>query len=770
METTGPTAVDENSLQTFYVRHKASHPARKICGKVKRKIDSSPKGDLSKKNNGTTESIDCFELGLQNFRLFWSKIEATIKDVLRDINAGEFDKINSWIRQSFDVISSCTVSDPTQITSSYPLLVPAKHRTSSKQIFAGLVCTKNLESVDDILTFEDLAEHLKSHGHHVANLSSLDFSLKNGIGGCLLNLLQQFITVSIDAADMSVLASWYCEQGSCKRPIIVIIDGLERCCQSVLSEFIIILSEWATKVPIILVLGVTTTADALRDILPSYILQYLSLSKFVLESPTERMDAIIASVVVQYASCFSLGHDVATFLRKYFLRQDGTLTSFVRALKVGMQLSIEAQSCKQNSGKHSEQFPSALLAISFSHKLAALQMACFQHFVMYPSRLQKSRSLEKKCPQELSYGNIVSLQERIIKQAFGLPDHQRNNQAEPDGDIGHGLCEMQNQFTVWRSLIMCISEALKYTKATLLEVYCEILNPQPNKSGTSSKIEWEHNGSTSSTSHCMLGQHSCLQKCGSVCQAICRLSCILRDLSPLELHELLIKWEELTEGITEVQEKIKGLKVSMSTVDIKALPMHAPDISKRRTTRGNIIAEKDSVNFNEKAARLAGCLMKEYMQPVECFPLHELIQFNNVEELQSALMGDPRRRIQIDLLESQKFLKCKCCSRNEGASVPSTHDTAIMYGLAQEHGDLINLHNWYQSFKTTISHSGTGNKTKLKSSSPKKRKVSADPQNISDASIQARFCRAISELQITGLLRMPSKRRPDFVQRVAFGV
>ncbi|GKD56849.1 origin of replication complex subunit 3 isoform X1, partial [Tanacetum coccineum] len=54
------------------------------------------------------------------------------------------------------------------------------------------------------------------------------------------------------------------------------------------------------------------------------------------------------------------------------------------------------------------------------------------------------------------------------------------------------------------------------------------------------------------------------------------------------------------------------------------------------------------------------------------------------------------------------------------------------------------------------------------SPSPKKRKMTAEPQNITEASVQARFCRAVTELQITGLLRMPSKRRLDFVQRVAF--
>lgn len=41
---------------------------------------------------------------------------------------------------------------------------------------------------------------------------------------------------------------------------------------------------------------------------------------------------------------------------------------------------------------------------------------------------------------------------------------------------------------------------------------------------------------------------------------------------------------------------------------------------------------------------------------------------------------------------------------------------------------------------------------------------------ILDLVYRARFCKAVTELQITGLIRMPSKRRPDFVQRVAFGL
>lgn len=57
-----------------------------------------------------------------------------------------------------------------------------------------------MEIVDDILTFEELSLHLTSHGCHVATVSSLDFCSKNGVGGCLRSLLQQFLLVDIDVS------------------------------------------------------------------------------------------------------------------------------------------------------------------------------------------------------------------------------------------------------------------------------------------------------------------------------------------------------------------------------------------------------------------------------------------------------------------------------------------------------------------------------------------------------------------------------------------
>ena len=89
------------------------------------------------------------------------------------------------------------------------------------------------------------------------------------------------------------------------------------------------------KIPVILILGVATTLDASKSIPTSKAVQHLSPSKFFLGFPADRLDAIIKAVLVKPCSGFLVGHKVAGFIRNCFLRQDGTLTSLVRAVKVG---------------------------------------------------------------------------------------------------------------------------------------------------------------------------------------------------------------------------------------------------------------------------------------------------------------------------------------------------------------------------------------------------------------------------------------------------
>ncbi|KAJ0039034.1 hypothetical protein Pint_22776 [Pistacia integerrima] len=225
-----------------------------------------------------------------------------------------------------------------------------------------------------------------------------------------------------------------------------------------------------------------------------------------------------------------------------------------------------------------------------------------------------------------------------------------------------------------------------------------------------------------------------------------------------------------------IHEKIRELLSLLKLENDKSSKQDMVDISntscdRRHSSRNQLNIEKDSKVVNVKAATLMECMVWDYMQPIEFLPFHEIVCFKNVDKLQLALIGDPRRRIQVDLLEFYKILRCSCCSRSGDTLLPSMHDTSIMYILAQEHGDHINLHDWYNSFKSTVLCPINKGKNKSKQSPLlKKRKEINEPNKQSKASIQARFCRAVTGLQITGLIRMPTKRRPDYVQRVAFGL
>lgn len=97
-------------------------------------------------------------------------------------------------------------------------------------------------------------------------------------------------------------------------------------------------SEWAVKLPVILVFGVATTVDAPVKIFPSTALQHLQTFKFTLASPIDKMDALICEVLIKPKIGFHIGYEVASYLRDFFLKHDGTIASVIRALKVHMDI------------------------------------------------------------------------------------------------------------------------------------------------------------------------------------------------------------------------------------------------------------------------------------------------------------------------------------------------------------------------------------------------------------------------------------------------
>ncbi|KAG0598890.1 hypothetical protein M758_12G109300 [Ceratodon purpureus] len=122
------------------------------------------------------------------------------------------------------------------------------------------------------------------------------------------------------------------------------------------------------------------------------------------------------------------------------------------------------------------------------------------------------------------------------------------------------------------------------------------------------------------------------------------------------------------------------------------------------------------------------------------------------------MTGATRQKVQLHLLDAQLRLQCECC-HPDGPLSDSLHDTCLAYHLLQEHDELINVHDWYQSFSSIC--------CPVKVSSAKKGKGAKSGGSAADpVIIQACFTRAATGLQIAGLLRMPKEGCPDFAQRL----
>ncbi|KAM0839712.1 hypothetical protein ACQ4PT_060135 [Festuca glaucescens] len=708
-------------LQPFFVLHKAAAGASLTTSRARRRVDisqpSSPNTKSAKRPRDEDEDEDdegdmelYEQLRLEAFHRTWSKIQSTINEVLRGINLKLFDQVLRWVQESFSTVRSVMRPCPAEIQQPYPLLTDVICR----KIPTAFVLTKNAEFVDDVTTFRDLSDHLESNGCHLAKLSSTELSGKHGVAGCLRSLLRQLLSDVPDVADVSALASWYCGAKNYDQPIIIVIDDLEQCSGDVLGELVMTLSEWVIKIPIFFVMGIATTLDAPRKLLSSEALQQLYPCQLTMGSPSERMNALVEAILVKPCAGFCISHEVAVFLKNYFFRHDGTITSFISALK----------------------------------------LACSKHFSVEPLSFLCMGTLEEDC-ENFWRDKFGALPQAMQKQAFGLPSCTReNNSIKPGNNLVEGLSALMKLQRDWSSVLSCLYEAGRHGKVQLLDVFCEAINPDlhtQKDSNVELPMSKVTNGNLPS------------RNSGAGRRFLPQALDTVRYMPMETLFHVLKVWSIHLEGMNEINDKVKELQSTTTS----ATSADCVRITKDKWTRSTNRAANGAVPLNEKAIMLLDDITRNFLVPVECLPFHEIICFKNVGVLQSALIGNPRRMVQLDLLKSQSRLKCSCCSRNGIAVSASLHDTSIMCNLAQEYGDVINLHDWYLSFDGIINNANSKGKRKL-IGSPSKKKSKATPQE-SEAMIQARFCRAVTELQITGLLRMPSKRRPDLVQRIAFG-
>ncbi|KAG0606383.1 hypothetical protein M758_9G136700 [Ceratodon purpureus] len=89
---------------------------------------------------------------------------------------------------------------------------------------------------------------------------------------------------------MEIIAAWHSEAKNNGRPVVIIVEHIVRCSAELIGVLRDV-GEWCGEIPIVLILGVATTADVVQRFLPSNALSRLVPCGFTLKSPLERLQS-----------------------------------------------------------------------------------------------------------------------------------------------------------------------------------------------------------------------------------------------------------------------------------------------------------------------------------------------------------------------------------------------------------------------------------------------------------------------------------------------
>ncbi|TKW29640.1 hypothetical protein SEVIR_3G409401v4 [Setaria viridis] len=149
------------------------------------------------------------------------------------------------------------------------------------------------------------------------------------------------------------------------------------------------------------------------------------------------MNALVEVILVKPCAGFCIGHEVAMFLRNYFFRHDGTITSFISALK----------------------------------------LACSKHFSLEPLSFLCLGMLEEDC-EEFWRDKFEALPQQILKYAFGLPScASAKNSSNSSNNMVEGPSKLLKLQKDWGSVLLCLYEAGRHDKVQLLDIFCEAVSP-----------------------------------------------------------------------------------------------------------------------------------------------------------------------------------------------------------------------------------------------------------------------------------------------------
>ncbi|XP_053679319.1 origin recognition complex subunit 3 [Anopheles nili] len=613
-------------------------------------------------------------------------------------------------------------------------------------VYEGVLPTAALltgiNQIDHLSRFGKLADSIRNNTTSIAVLlhSRDASSLKHAIEAIVENMLQdeskdctEDNVIRKNQLNLDVLRAWYMERHKKlkrKPNLIVILPDFELFNPTVLQDLILVLDSYAKWLPFVLIFGVATAVTTIHNVLPYYVTSKISINIFQSEPSLTNLNNIFDEALFSPHCPLHLSGKVFELLVNIFLFYDFSINGFIQGIKYAF---LEHYCRKSING----------LCAFVNDKNDIIAMVK----ELSSSELEQIRQL----PSFRSYVESLQHPQDVI-DILTCDDYMKQT-------LPKMLIKVHNfWFTFHCALVILQSLVGDLPKSPLGKQLRELYSVCISSDVT--KLP-EFRDCIQLISY--LSKEDMLQKIKDVLEKVLMFvdrndqlsidGCIVYELTPLEemAKDLNMLADELS---TASYEQIIN-PVQQDKQDLFSPNMGRQELRQKLLTAAKQV--KNETGVTKAIGRITDYFVKHvfqrYLRPANknCVALIELFLYDDSASIRRHIIGVPRAAVHTALNNPQYYTQCECCILDESCSiVPKMPDLSIAYKLHRECGRMINLFDWLQAFRTVIDD------------------VRIDGEELQvDPKIQARFTRAVAELQFLGFIKM-SKTKTDHVTRLTW--
>ncbi|XP_016957269.1 origin recognition complex subunit 3 [Drosophila biarmipes] len=536
---------------------------------------------------------------------------------------------------------------------------------------------------------------------------------------------------------MKQLKAWYsnnCDSESKRCQLVVILPDFECFGASVLQDLILILSAHCGALPFVLVLGVATAMTAVHGTLPYHVSSKIRLRVFQTQAAPMGLNEVLDRVLLSPKYAFHLSGKTFKFLTHIFLYYDFSIHGFIQGFKY------------------------CLMEHYFGGNAFALCTAYSKALGCIKQLTHEDMETIRRLPSFRPYVEQINDCKRIIAV---LTDDEYLKKKLPQL-----LRDCLLHFLLFRSSLEFLTELVGDLPRCPLgklrrELYVNCLN-RPIFTTPEYK-ECLQMLSFLSKDEFVSKANRCLEKTEQF---------LAEEIAALELGEACIavlrpQLETIRQSVADVAKASMAAITTTSPNVVRPATDQLTHVANRQELKEQLLQRsKDDKHRHQqntpttqmaravqRTLQLIGTLfIQDHLRPLQdAPPIHELFVFNDIATVRRNIIGAPRAALHTALNNPHFYMQCKCCELQDQSQLVGTlPDLSVVYKLHLECGRMINLFDWLQAFRSVVSGSDED----------------AGQEQI-NPQIQARFTRAVAELQFLGYIKM-SKRKTDHATRLTW--